>query len=1066
MKIIALLVWLPLCAFGQDASAEALVAGGKVLLTQLQGVPEHDAAVFRQVGADRAQKLLEALMTRGLSRTATLDEWAGLHGAFSGLTDLEIFRNNLPKAATYAFFNDNYYRTDEHDYEAALVCARQGLELTRQAGQPLYIMHKAVGEDLRALGRFPEAMEALRQAESEWPDPVDKNAGALGQEIAQTLLALGKREEAGRQAESMLHRSPGASLLFQARAKLTEAELLFADKKFAAGIASVKAAVAVTAGTPDADTCAWEAAARLSTAVVDGLTRLTYQEALDLARLADAQVPGLPIQVAPFAETMIRQRRRLAGDLDVVLREDTARVEQARQSGNLAALAESLRSLAASYGFVNGMRQRAVALEEAVATEKQMFPADGASADLVLQRSYLSSLNALGETYIELGQAGPARRAFETVLKTYASFTAAATQEKLRSAQEEAVMGRAAALALDDDPDGARDTLQKLLTTIGKANRPYALLQLGKMERTLNEKPAAAVDAYLQAIDGLRTGLDYPQELATRLTLARYLATKAAGRVPDAARKAAEQLAAGEEIARRMQYTDAEWRLDYLHGILAEADNPPAAIARYRQAIAKLDQMRGGLSQQEQRQSFLDNESVADLYARLIALLAHAGLRDDAWRYVENAKARSFVEVLQGRRFATDSTTPAMAQLHATEKQIVDVRLQLSAGNEQVLRAAGREPAALRAQLKDLEAKFTLARQSASLSESRSGQVLSLEPAPLAQIQKALGAHAVLVEYGLLDGEMTAFVVTATGADQLVWKADTGKLRQNVVRLRGLLAAPDSGDWQALADEVSRILVAPLAAKIPKDATRMLIVPAAYLNYLPFQVLSLPDGRGLIDAYAVSYLPNASALLYLGKETPKVGTLFLGALGASSVEGMIPLPGTLIEADGIAAEYPGAIRASNEAFTHDAARHALLTDDSVHFATHGIVEEEAPLFSAVLTSAAAGQPSRLSLYEIVGMKLRARLVVLSACETGLGRLAGGDEITGLARTLLAAGSDTVVASLWQVSDDSTSMLMQEFYRRMAGGLPPAAAMREASLAVRAKYRHPFYWAPFVVTGRN
>ena len=257
----------------------------------------------------------------------------------------------------------------------------------------------------------------------------------------------------------------------------------------------------------------------------------------------------------------------------------------------------------------------------------------------------------------------------DAVLKTYAQFSAAATLDRLRSQREEAEMGNANVLALDHEPDSARDALQELVRTVSKANRPYVLLQLGKLERTLNEKPAAAVDAYEQAIDGMRAALDYPQELATRLTLARYLATKAADRVPDAGKKAAEQLAESDEIAHRMQYADAEWRLDYLHGILSE-DKPQAAIERYRQAVAKLDRMRSGLSQQEQRQSFLDNESVEDLYARLIALLTRAGLRDDAWRYLENGKARSFLEALQGRRFATDSATPAMAQLQGLEKQM------------------------------------------------------------------------------------------------------------------------------------------------------------------------------------------------------------------------------------------------------------------------------------------------------------------------------------------------------------------------------------------------------------
>jgi CHAT domain-containing protein len=178
------------------------------------------------------------------------------------------------------------------------------------------------------------------------------------------------------------------------------------------------------------------------------------------------------------------------------------------------------------------------------------------------------------------------------------------------------------------------------------------------------------------------------------------------------------------------------------------------------------------------------------------------------------------------------------------------------------------------------------------------------------------------------------------------------------------------------------------------------------------------------------------------------------------------LPGTLNETAGIGAAYPQAKRAAGEAFTHDNALDSLRTHEIVHFATHGILDEEAPLFSALLTSPAPGQPSRLSLYEVAGMKLRARLVVLSACETGLGRLHGGDEVTGLTRTLLTAGADTVVSSLWKVGDDSTAMLMVAFYRMLARGMTPAASIRSAALAVRAKYQHPFYWAPFVVTGRS
>lgn len=243
-------------------------------------------------------------------------------------------------------------------------------------------------------------------------------------------------------------------------------------------------------------------------------------------------------------------------------------------------------------------------------------------------------------------------------------------------------------------------------------------------------------------------------------------------------------------------------------------------------------------------------------------------------------------------------------------------------------------------------------------------------------------------------------------------------------------------------------------------------MPAAELFYLPFQIFPAGDGALLIDRYAISYLPNAASLEYLAQDAAFGGKVFLGALGGISVEGMAPLPGTLRETDGIAKIYPAADRASEAALTHDRVKRALIESDEVHLATHGIFDKDAPLFSAVLTSPAPGQASRLNLYEIADLPLKAKLVVLSACETAKGQLQGGDEIAGLTRTFLTAGASTVVSSLWKVSDDSTALLMQEFYRSMRAGHAPAAAMREAALAVRKQFPHPFYWAPFIVTGAH
>ena len=94
------------------------------------------------------------------------------------------------------------------------------------------------------------------------------------------------------------------------------------------------------------------------------------------------------------------------------------------------------------------------------------------------------------------------------------------------------------------------------------------------------------------------------------------------------------------------------------------------------------------------------------------------------------------------------------------------------------------------------------------------------------------------------------------------------------------------------------------------------------------------------------------------------------------------------------------------------------------------------------------------------------MVTLSACETGLGTVLTGDDVVGLTRGFLYAGASNIVASLWQVDDDATTMLMQNYYRRLDTGEPKRHALRHAQLATREKYPHPFFWAAFFITGNG
>jgi CHAT domain-containing protein len=139
----------------------------------------------------------------------------------------------------------------------------------------------------------------------------------------------------------------------------------------------------------------------------------------------------------------------------------------------------------------------------------------------------------------------------------------------------------------------------------------------------------------------------------------------------------------------------------------------------------------------------------------------------------------------------------------------------------------------------------------------------------------------------------------------------------------------------------------------------------------------------------------------------------------------------------------------------------------VHLATHGLVDGAEPERSSVVLAPDANDDGYLYTLEILATPTRSRLIVISACETARGRISRGEGVVGLSRAFLGAGAESVVASLWAVSDESTAELMRVFYARMFSKKRSASrSMAEARLALieSDRFSHPFYWSPFVVTG--
>ena len=310
------------------------------------------------------------------------------------------------------------------------------------------------------------------------------------------------------------------------------------------------------------------------------------------------------------------------------------------------------------------------------------------------------------------------------------------------------------------------------------------------------------------------------------------------------------------------------------------------------------------------------------------------------------------------------------------------------------------------------------------------------------------------------------------------------------------------------AHELYEDLIAPALPAL-EDKRRLLIAPDGALHFLAFEALLTEDASGRKDAdlpyllrrFAVSYVPSASVLSLLAQpdapvaasgDLPKRFLAFADPLydsaekreeetsvrvreeGRGSLNAPWRLPrlqGTSQEVSRIASRYrPSEVKVyqGEEANEENVKSNPLVeTARRLHFAAHGLVDERQPELSGLfLTPRSRNDDGLLQVYEIFNLSLQADLVVLSACDTGLGKLVASEGLVGLTRAFLYAGAPSVVVSLWRVRDDTAPDLMVGFYEDLDRLGDKSEALRQAKLAMirKGEHAHPYHWAPFILVG--
>ena len=496
------------------------------------------------------------------------------------------------------------------------------------------------------------------------------------------------------------------------------------------------------------------------------------------------------------------------------------------------------------------------------------------------------------------------------------------------------------------------------------------------------------------------------------------------------------------------------WVLLHDRGRIAASEgNLAAAVDYWKRAVDVIELQRSTINTEANKIGFVGDKQA--VYRRLVDGLFTLGRLPEAFDFLERSKSRALVDMLASKTdFAAASVDSAKIQelLQSASSAELEARAQDIAA-AQARAQDGTNPAT--------STRAAPAQQAIAEAAPELASLVSVTSTPLRELQDKLPADEALVEYYYDDKSLFIFVLTSqallgTRTEVLTLEADARKLRD-------MLDGSDSPAYLPVAQSLYRKLIGPLDALVP-DKAKLAIVPHGVLHYLPFAALQ--DGeRFTIDRRSLRFLPSASVLRYLrpgGQKPDAAGILALGNPDLGNPK--FDLQFAEKEAQTVVQTVPRSRALVRGEATEAAFRQYAGGFSYVHFATHGQFNADAPLKSALLLSKDGSSDGRLTVDKLYSMRLNADLATLSACETGLGKVANGDDVVGLTRGFLYAGASTVVSSLWKVDDKATASLMTRFYTGLKGK-DKREALRQAQIAVRERFPHPFYWAAFQLTGR-
>ncbi len=489
----------------------------------------------------------------------------------------------------------------------------------------------------------------------------------------------------------------------------------------------------------------------------------------------------------------------------------------------------------------------------------------------------------------------------------------------------------------------------------------------------------------------------------------------------------------------------------------------------YLNSITVIEKIRGKLNIDEFKSSYFRNKR--EVYDRLIKVLLKLDKTDEAYQISERARSRAFYDIIAGRKINFRGAVPGdLTQLEQIKRAEIEKLYKLLQKPESPSLTNGNgsrqtDVREIREALTEVQAEYEDIIQKIKLENPEYRDIIAAEPVLLADIQKKTAESTALLTYWISDEELIIWMITKSSISRKTIDVKRMDIALKVEKTRKSLQSNNLRESTAVLRELYSLIVAPVEREL-RNFSNVVIIPNGPLHFIPFQALIDSDGKYMVEKYNITYSPSGSVYALFSDKKVRKGSGFMGmALSDVEVGNNPGLPGTEDELKKILPLFTEKLSAFGSESTETFAKKSVADYDFIHFATHGIYNYRQPLYSFLLFPPSDDDDGRLNVWEVFEMNINSKLVTLSACETGLGNLDQGDEIIGLSRAFLYAGSSAVIVSLWSVADYPTSILMTNFYKYIKNH-PLQEALTLAQRDVIKQYPQPLYWSPFILIGNG